>query len=30
MMEQLVTDFGKVHGSDFEAVESGAISSAGL
>jgi len=30
MMEKLVTDFGKVHGSDFEAVESGAISTAGL
>jgi hypothetical protein len=30
MMEKLVTDFGQVHGSDFEAVESGAISSAGL
>jgi hypothetical protein len=29
-MEKLVTDFGKVHGSDFEAVESGAISTAGL
>lgn len=30
MMEQLVIDFGKVHGSGFEAVESGAISTAGL
>jgi hypothetical protein len=30
MMDQLVSDFGKVLGSDFEAVETGAISTAGL
>ncbi len=30
LMDQLVTDFGKVLGSDFEAVESGALSTAGL
>jgi hypothetical protein len=30
MMEQLAIDFRKVHGSDFEAVESGAISTAAL
>jgi hypothetical protein len=30
LMDALVSDFGKVHGSDFEAVESGPISTAGL
>jgi hypothetical protein len=30
LMDQLVTDFGKVHGSDFEAVDTGPISTAGL
>jgi hypothetical protein len=30
LMDQLVSDFGKVHGSDFEAVETGPISMAGL
>jgi hypothetical protein len=30
LMDQLLTDLGKVHGSDFEAVESGALSTAGL
>jgi hypothetical protein len=30
LMDQLVTDFGKIHGSDFEAVETGALSTAGL
>jgi hypothetical protein len=30
LMDQLVGDFEMVHGSDFEAVESGAISTAGL
>jgi hypothetical protein len=30
LMDALVTDLGKVHGSDFEAVDSGPISTAGL
>ncbi len=30
LMDQLVGDFGKVLGSGFEAVETGAISTAGL
>jgi len=30
LMDQLVGDFDKIHGSDFEAVESGSISTAGL
>lgn len=30
MMDQLVGDFGKLHGSDFEAVDTGPLSSAGL
>jgi hypothetical protein len=30
MMDQLVSDFGMVHGSDFEAVDTGPISTAGL
>jgi hypothetical protein len=30
LMDQLVSDFGKVSGSDFEAVETGSISTAGL
>jgi hypothetical protein len=30
LMDQLLTDFGKVHGGDFEAVDTGPISSAGL
>jgi hypothetical protein len=30
LMDGLVTDLGKVHGSDFEAVETGPISTAGL
>ncbi len=29
-MDQLVTDFGKIHGSDFEVVDTGAVSTAGL
>jgi hypothetical protein len=30
LMDDLLTAFGKVHGTDFEAVESGPISTAGL
>jgi hypothetical protein len=30
LMDQLLTDFGNVHGSDFEAVDTGPISTAGL
>jgi hypothetical protein len=30
LMDQLVSDFGKIHGSDFEAVDTGPISTAGL
>lgn len=30
LMDALVSDFGKVHGSDFEAVDSGPISTSGL
>lgn len=30
MMDQLVSDFDQVHGSDFEAIDTGPVSTAGL